>query len=180
MEDIRPYDLCIERAPESGAPYLSRGKCHMRNGSHAAAKADFEKALSLPLDPNVPPDERGIYYDRPEEADAHLQLGAALVELGDLAGAEPHMDRGVQLEPREPAYTARGAVRLLRDDLAGARADLDRALELDARSERARRHRARQSRRGRGRSRRRARAGSPRRARSIPVDRAPAAPGQIE
>lgn len=142
MEDLSPYDAHIERSPEDGSAYLARGKGHMRNGSWALAKADFDKALTLALDRDRPPSERGEHYDSPEESDCRLQLGAARVELGELAGAEQDMDLGVKLRPSEPAYTARGAVRLLRGNLDGALSDLNRALELEPSSDCARRHRA--------------------------------------
>lgn len=143
MEELAPYDARVTRTPDDAKAYLSRGMCHMRNGTWVLAKADFEKALTLPLDADRPPDERGMVHERPEEAECRLQLGAAKVELGDLAGAEEDMDAGVKMRPGEPAYTARGAVRVLRGALEGGLADLNRALELDPSSARALRHRAR-------------------------------------
>jgi tetratricopeptide (TPR) repeat protein len=142
LEDIAPYDRRVEAAPHDGAAYLSRGKCHMRNGDYALGKADFEKALEHELDPDVPPDERGIRYERPGASDARLQLGAALVELGQLEAAAEQLELGLELDPSEQAYTARGAVKLLRGDLGGALSDLDVALGKNPRSERALKHRA--------------------------------------
>jgi hypothetical protein len=46
MEDLAPYDARIAQNPDEGSAYLWRGKCHMRNGSWAAAKDDFQKALT--------------------------------------------------------------------------------------------------------------------------------------
>ncbi|HVY29393.1 MAG TPA: tetratricopeptide repeat protein [Polyangiaceae bacterium] len=142
MEDITPYDRRVEAAPHDGAAYLSRGKCHMRNGSFALGRADFERALKYELDPDAPPDERGISYERPNASDAHLQLAAALVELGDLETAAAEIELGLRLDASVAAFTARGAVKLLRGDPSGALADLDVALRKDPRFERALRHRA--------------------------------------
>lgn len=142
VEDIAPYDRRVAAAPDDGAAYISRGKCHLRNGSHALAKADFETALEHELDPDAPPDERGISYERPNACDAHLQLGAALVELGQLEAAAEQMELGLRLHPSEAAYTARGAVKLLRGDAEGALADLSVSLRKNPHSERALKHRA--------------------------------------
>jgi tetratricopeptide (TPR) repeat protein len=142
VEDIAPYDRRVAASPDDGAAYLSRGKCHMRNGSWALGKADFERALEYELDPDAPPDERGISYERPNASDARLQLGAALVELGQLDAAAAEIEKGVRLDGSVAAFTARGAVKLLRGDATGALADLDLALRKDPRCERALRHRA--------------------------------------
>jgi tetratricopeptide (TPR) repeat protein len=128
--------------PKDGLGYVSRGMGHMREGRWAEAKLDFEQALRLELDRDVPPNERGIHYDRPQEGNCHLQLAAAHVELGDLAAAEAEIELAMQVDRSEPTFTARGALRLLRGNLPEALADLERALELDPKSMRARRHRA--------------------------------------
>jgi tetratricopeptide (TPR) repeat protein len=114
----------------------------LREGRFAEAKPLLEEALRLGLDADVPPEERGITYERPQTANCHLQLAAALVELGDLAGALAEAERAIPLHAAEPSFTARGAIRRLSGDLTGAIADLSRALELDSRSARARRHRS--------------------------------------
>ena len=142
MEDIGPYDRRVAETPHDGAAYASRGKCHLRNGDYALGRLDLEKALEFELDPDAPPDERGIRYERPNTSDVHLQLGAALVELGELEAAARHMELGWQLDGSEAAYTARGAVKLLRGDARGALADLSIALSKNPRSERALKHRA--------------------------------------
>ena len=76
----------------------------MRNGSYALGRADFERALKYGLDPDAPPDERGISYERPNTSDARLQLGAALVELGQLDAAAEQMELGLRLNGNEAAY----------------------------------------------------------------------------
>ena len=131
-----------EAEPSDGNGYISRGMRYMREQRWAEAKSDFERALGLELDHDVPPNERGIHYDRPDAGNCHLQLAAALVELGELEAAEAQTELALQVDRSEPSHTGRGAVRLLRGNLAGALADLDRALELDPKSLRARRHRA--------------------------------------
>ena len=119
-------------------------------GDHAAAIADFERALEI--DPNLTgtycnrgnaKNNMGDYaaaiadFDRALEVDskdafAHNNRGIAKQNMGDYAAAVADFDRALEIDPNlTAAYSNRGAVKTSMGDYAAALADIKRALEID-------------------------------------------------
>ncbi|MEV3990445.1 tetratricopeptide repeat protein [Streptomyces sp. NPDC049837] len=97
------------------AALVVRGMHHRRDGDHAKAVADYERALALD----------------PDCARAHYGMGLVLRAEGDYAGALARLDRADGLAP-DTAWIleSRGDVHRLLGQHQKAVADCDRALEL--------------------------------------------------
>ncbi|MGE0596482.1 MAG: tetratricopeptide repeat protein [Hyphomonadaceae bacterium] len=94
---------------ERASTHLNRGVVFAGRGSTARAIEDFREAIRL--DPNL--------------ADAHINLGLALLTQADHAGALAALNAGIALNPREPAkahygralaYESMGQLREAYDD----------------------------------------------------------------
>ncbi|MGQ0533200.1 MAG: tetratricopeptide repeat protein [Caulobacteraceae bacterium] len=95
---------------------VNRGVTHLRRREAQAALADFDAVLSLD----------------PRHAEAHLNRGAALVQLGQNGPAVAAITEALGLGVREPhkAYFNRGAAREALGDIRGAYEDYSTALEI--------------------------------------------------
>jgi tetratricopeptide (TPR) repeat protein len=95
---------------------VNRGVTHLRRREGEAALADFDAVLAL---------------DR-RQAEAHLNRGAALVQLGRHGPAVAAITEALGLGVREPhkAYLNRGAAREALGDIRGAYEDYNTALEI--------------------------------------------------
>ncbi len=72
-----------------------------------------------------------VVRDHPESAQAHLDLGRALIRLGRLDAAEAELRQGLRLDPTAVnGHYLLGGVLVLRKDDAGAEACYRRAIEL--------------------------------------------------
>jgi len=96
---------------------VNRGVTYLRRGESAAALADFDAVISL--------DSRN--------AEAHLNRGAALVQLHQPGPAVAAITTALSLGVREPhkAYFNRAAAREALGDLRGAYEDYSTALEIE-------------------------------------------------
>jgi Tfp pilus assembly protein PilF len=96
--------------------HSDRGITYLRRQQGQEALADFEAALAI--DPN--------------NAEAHLNRGAALVQLHQPGPAVAEITQALSLGVREPekAYYNRGAAREALGDLRGAYEDYSTALEI--------------------------------------------------
>ncbi|MEZ5995084.1 MAG: tetratricopeptide repeat protein [Hyphomonadaceae bacterium] len=96
---------------------VNRGVTYMRRNENDLALADFDQV---------------IHFD-PRNAEAHLNRGAALVQLGRYGPAIAAITEALGLGVREPhkAYFNRGAAREALGDLQGAYEDYNTALEIE-------------------------------------------------
>lgn len=96
---------------------VNRGVTYLRRGEGEAALADFDEVIRL---------------DR-RNAEAHLNRGAALVQLSQHGPAIAAITEALGLGVREPhkAYFNRGAAREALGDLRGAYEDYNTALEIE-------------------------------------------------
>ncbi len=102
--------------------YLQRGLVHLAAGEHAAALADFDRAIER--------DDR--------HAKAWSNRGLAHQALGDLDGAFADHTRAIEADPTlADAYNNRGTVSYAKSHLEAAVADFTRAIERDPRLARA-------------------------------------------
>ncbi len=111
-----PLFAALQRLNASREAHFKRGTDAMRRGNAQAALSAFEAALeALPDDPVT-----------------LFNVGMALIELGDKAGAEVHMRRAVDIHDsyREPHYNL-ALILAERGDLEGAERHLRRAVEID-------------------------------------------------
>lgn len=95
---------------------VNRGVTHLRRRENEAAVTDFDAVLVI---------------DR-ENAEAHLNRGAALLQLGRHGPAIAAITEALSLGVREPhkAYLNRGMAREALGDLRGAFEDYDTALQI--------------------------------------------------
>jgi Tfp pilus assembly protein PilF len=95
---------------------VNRGVTYMRRRQNEEALADFDAVIAM---------------DR-RNAEAHLNRGAALVQLGQPGPAVAAITEALSLGVREPhkAYFNRGAAREALGDLRGAYEDYSTALEI--------------------------------------------------
>lgn len=98
------------------ATHLNRGAIHLRRSEGAAAIIDFDAVLAV----------------QPENAEAHLSRGAALIMTGQPGPAVAAITTALSLGVREPhkAYYNRAAAREALGDLRGAYEDYSTALEI--------------------------------------------------
>lgn len=103
-------------AKERAATYVNRGVLHLRRRDAAAAGADFDAALVI--DPELP--------------EALVNRGAALILLGDDAGAESAITQGLTLGPSQAheAHYNRAFARERQGNFKGAYEDFKAALAL--------------------------------------------------
>ncbi|MGD9967219.1 MAG: tetratricopeptide repeat protein [Hyphomonadaceae bacterium] len=96
---------------------VNRGVTHLRRSEWRDALADFDAVIAL---------------DR-RQAEAHLNRGAALVQLGQHGAAIAAITEALGLGVREPhkAYFNRGAAREALGDIRGAYEDYNTALEIE-------------------------------------------------
>ncbi len=96
---------------------INRGVVHMRRREAEAALADFDQVIHM----------------SPENAEAHLNRGATLVQMRQYGPAIAAITRAMQLGVREPhkAYYNRAAAREALGDLRGAYEDYQAALEME-------------------------------------------------
>lgn len=116
--DVCNHALQYRRLSNEGRVQLlvNRGVIHLRRRESAAALSDFDAVLAI---------------DR-RHAEAQLNRGAALVQLGDYGGGVAAITEALGLGVREPhkAYFNRGAAREALGDLRGAYEDYSTALEI--------------------------------------------------
>ena len=98
------------------ATHLNRGAVHLRRSEGAAALIDFDAVLEM----------------QPQNAEAHLSRGAALIMTGQPGPAVAAITTALSLGVREPhkAYYNRAAAREALGDLRGAYEDYSTALEI--------------------------------------------------
>ncbi len=98
------------------ATYTNRGVIHLHRSDPAKARADFATALAL----------------IPGMGEAHVNLGAALIMLGDAAGGVAAINKGLELKTDQPhdAYFNRGVAREQLGDMVGAYRDYSEAARL--------------------------------------------------
>ncbi|MGD9981052.1 MAG: tetratricopeptide repeat protein [Hyphomonadaceae bacterium] len=96
---------------------INRGVTHLRRSEWQDAIRDFDAVIAL---------------DR-RQAEAHLNRGAALVQLGQHGAAIAAITEALGLGVREPhkAYFNRGAAREALGDIRGAYEDYNTALEIE-------------------------------------------------
>ena len=101
---------------DQAATHVNRGVLEMNARTFAAARADFARAVDL----------------KPDLAEAHVNLGGALIALGDYRAGVVAIDRGLDLQTEEPekAYFNRAMARERLDDIKGAYFDFLKASEL--------------------------------------------------
>jgi tetratricopeptide (TPR) repeat protein len=95
---------------------VNRGVTHMRRREGEAAVADFDAVIAL----------------APQNAEAHLNRGAALVQMNQYGPAIAAITEALSLGVREPhkAYFNRAAAREALGDLRGAYEDYSTALQI--------------------------------------------------
>jgi CHAT domain-containing protein/Tfp pilus assembly protein PilF len=99
------------------------------SGDYATARRHYEESLDLL--------SRSYGADSPLLGSAHYNLGLFLMEIGDLAGALPHMRKSYEIivslvGPNHPdaAGTGHGELMMEMGDYAGARESLERSLRI--------------------------------------------------
>jgi len=99
------------------ATHINRGALHLRRRAGEPALADFDAVIALD----------------PQNAEAHLNRGAALIMVGRPGPAVAAITEALGLGVREPhkAYFNRGAAREALGDLHGALEDYTTALEIE-------------------------------------------------
>lgn len=111
-----PLFEALQRLNASREAHFKRGTDAMRRGDAQSALSAFQAALdALPDDPVT-----------------LFNVGMALIELGDKAGAEERMRRAIDIDDgyREPHYNL-ALILAERGDLEGAERHLRRAVEID-------------------------------------------------
>ncbi|MGE0741573.1 MAG: tetratricopeptide repeat protein [Hyphomonadaceae bacterium] len=95
---------------------LNRGVAHLRRRENDLALADFDAVIGL----------------EPRQAEAHVNRGAVLVQMGQPGPAVAALTEALSLGVQEPhkAYFNRGAAREALGDLRGAFEDYNTALEI--------------------------------------------------
>jgi Flp pilus assembly protein TadD len=98
------------------ATYTNRGVIRLQRRDAANARTDFTTALKL----------------RPDMGEAHVNLGAALIMLGDFNGGVAAIDKGLELKTDQAhdAYFNRGVAREQLGDMVGAYRDYSEAARL--------------------------------------------------
>lgn len=95
---VRTCDTALDdiqlRSVDRAATYVNRGIIYNERGEYAAALADFNAAIQL----------------RPQLAEAHINLGIALLGQNNWEGALTELTQAIELIPTEPAkaYYNRG------------------------------------------------------------------------
>jgi tetratricopeptide (TPR) repeat protein len=154
------YSAGLALAPRFAPLYFKRGLVLLRQGRHAAAKADLDAALADRADFVEARIDRALAalgLGRPHDALADLDAAVAQgcpytrvyflrarvrESLGDAAGARQDRATGLRLHPADEAsWVARAQARAA-DEPAGALADLNEALRLNPRSRAALQNRA--------------------------------------
>ena len=146
---IARMDGVVEKYPDQGRVFQSRGLLHYRLKNYQLAIADLNHALDL--EPNAAAyTTRGqayaelqnypsaiADYDRAIQADpdyllAHLSRGIAYHLTGDYARAIPNFDRVIDLNPQHrAAYYSRANAYYNLSNYLQAAADYSRAIELN-------------------------------------------------
>ncbi|HWA01734.1 MAG TPA: tetratricopeptide repeat protein [Caulobacterales bacterium] len=117
---INLCDMALRRRlsdADRGAALINRGVLHLGRHEIQASVSDFEAAIVI----------------NPRNAEAHLNRGAALVQLGQPGPAVAALTTALSLGVRQPhkAYYNRGAAREALGDLRGAYEDYTTALEIE-------------------------------------------------
>ncbi len=96
--------------------YVNRGSIKFYRGDFDGAQQDFEQAIDL----------------APTLGETYVNRGAALQRMGLYAEAVSEIDRGLALQPSNPAqaYFNRGIAMFKLDDIKGAYFDFKKAAEL--------------------------------------------------
>ena len=122
----RAGDVIDRWTKEGEASPLAR----QRKGEVAYLSKSFRQAVdAFRAAADAPVVESGVEgWDRADRALAHLQLGAALEQLGDFQGADRAFQEAIDAEPVDDFV--RSAARTRRAGLAARRGDKDRAVSL--------------------------------------------------
>jgi tetratricopeptide (TPR) repeat protein len=141
------------KSDQNGRAFQAVARALSIRGRYADAIANYEKALTLPADPesrtvvqlslastyalNHQPDKARAVLAKmntsDEGAQLSSQLGVIAARAGDGATAMRDFDRAIQLAPNlEPAYKYRGLVEESLDRNKEAEADFRRAVSLDS------------------------------------------------
>lgn len=111
---IADYNEAIKIKPK-GDLYNSRGKTYFDMGQVAPAIKDYREAIKL----------------KPDQAEFHVNLGAALGAQGDLQAALQSLNAGVAADPEfANAYLNRSLALSQLDDFPGALQDINKYLSL--------------------------------------------------
>jgi tetratricopeptide (TPR) repeat protein len=86
-EAAAPLRRATELKPDFARAYLILGTCQRHLGETAAAVESLRRGVAC----------------LPTDADLQLGLGESLLDSGDLAGAEPHLENARRLAPNDPA-----------------------------------------------------------------------------
>lgn len=111
------YSELLAQYPQYAAGYVTRGQFNIMRGDSVAARADFDKAISL---------------DKNMAAAYELRALLRVKSDKDYSGALSDMNEAVKLQPKNTAlYINRAMVKYYTEDLRGAMADYDYVLALD-------------------------------------------------
>ena len=103
-------------ADNKAIAYNQRGNAKHEMGDHAAAIADYDKALEID----------------PQFAEAYSNRGGVKDSMGDHVAAIADFDRALEIDPQlAGAYSNRGIAKNHMGSYAAALADFDRVLEID-------------------------------------------------
>ena len=150
---VRDYDQVVQARPNA-VTYTDRGHAFITVGRYAAAKSDFQKALSLATSSDQHRlaylgladthralreyEEAASYYTAAIALDsndwnAYYGRGVALLAEEEYGRALEDFDQVISLKPHDAgAYSARGVLRWLGDQCAAAREDFRFFLALSS------------------------------------------------
>jgi CHAT domain-containing protein/Tfp pilus assembly protein PilF len=115
-EAIAACSRVIERSPDDGDAYNSRGLQYLKKRQYDTAVADFDQAIRLD----------------PKNAVAYKNRGSVHYFNGDRDRALADYDEAIRLDPKDAgAYRSRGLAYMSEGDFGRARADLEQTIRLD-------------------------------------------------